>query len=60
MMDDVCLFSDFYLDEGGNLNLNLVRKTWNLDRIQASVRPLYFRECSSRCLTLSSGGCLLS
>ncbi|KAI0821226.1 hypothetical protein BC629DRAFT_436102 [Irpex lacteus] len=37
MMDDVCLFSDFYLDEGGNLNLNRVRKTWNLDRIQAVV-----------------------
>ncbi|KAI0686715.1 hypothetical protein BC835DRAFT_441955 [Cytidiella melzeri] len=37
MMDDTCLFSDFYLDDVGNLDLRLVRGRWGLDRIQIVV-----------------------
>ncbi|KAI0090891.1 hypothetical protein BDY19DRAFT_743796 [Irpex rosettiformis] len=37
MMDDICLFSDFYLDDAGNLNLELVRQRWSLEAIQVVV-----------------------
>ena len=38
MLDDTCLFADFYLDDGGNLNLKLVRQRWNLTAIQVCNR----------------------
>ena len=50
MLDDTCLFSDFYLDDGGNLNLKLVRQRWNLTAIQVCNRSKTRRNV--RCLSI--------
>jgi hypothetical protein len=42
MMDDTCLFSDFYLDDAGNLDLKFVRGRWGLDIIQVCTSAMAF------------------